>query len=108
MEGGMSRLLHDRYYAYAAEHAWDLATGESVPLAEMTSPLLVSTPLADPLVEVLDHGERVSPVGSWWRRVRERNRLRQPGASQSMRVCVASCRLGSMSTCGCEHCSTKN
>ena len=57
----MSRLLHDRYYAYAAEHAWDLATGESVPLAEMTSPLLVSTPLADPLVEVLDHGREGEP-----------------------------------------------
>ena len=30
MAAGMSRLLHDRYYAYAAEHAWDLATGDSI------------------------------------------------------------------------------
>src|SRR5262245_50437340 len=61
MEEGMSRLLHDRYYAYAAEHAWDLATGESVSLTDMTPPLPTSTALADALVEVLDHGREGEP-----------------------------------------------
>ena len=37
MAEGMTRLLHDRYYAYAAEHAWDLATGESIAIAELAA-----------------------------------------------------------------------
>ena len=51
MAEGMTRLLHDRYYAYAADHAWDLATGESVPIAElaMTSSAADSAPVVEPL-----------------------------------------------------------
>jgi len=61
MEEGMSRLLHDRYYAYAAEHAWDLATGESVPLGDLTTSPLTSATVSAPLVEVLDHGREGEP-----------------------------------------------
>jgi two-component system response regulator AtoC len=61
MTEGMSRLLHDRYYAYAAEHAWDLATGESVLLTELPPPLSIPATVAEPLVEVLDHGREGEP-----------------------------------------------
>ena len=50
----MSRLLHDRYYAYAAEHAWDLATGESVAIDTIAMTSSRASPVVDPLVEVLD------------------------------------------------------
>ena len=56
----MTRLLHDRYYAYAAEHAWDLATGESVPIGELAAASTAS-PVAEPLLEVLDHGRDGEP-----------------------------------------------
>ena len=61
MEEGMSRLLHDRYYAYASEHAWDLATGESVPLTGVAAPASTSATITEPLVEVLDHGREGEP-----------------------------------------------
>jgi DNA-binding NtrC family response regulator len=57
----MSRLLHDRYYAYAPEHAWDLATGDSVRIDE-----IAENPMGEPsapasLIEVLDHGREGEP-----------------------------------------------
>ena len=61
MAEGMSRLLHDRYYAYAADHAWDLATGESVPLADLTTSPASTPTVAASLVEVLDHGREGEP-----------------------------------------------
>jgi hypothetical protein len=63
MAEGMTRFLHDRYYAYAADHAWDLATGESVPIAElaMTSSAAASPPVVEPLIEMLDHGRDGQP-----------------------------------------------
>jgi len=61
MKEGMSRLLHDRYYAYASEQAWDLATGESVPLTDLTAPASTSGTITEPLVEVLDHGREGEP-----------------------------------------------
>ena len=61
MAEGMTRLLHDRYYAYAAEHAWDLATGESVAITELATAPSTVAPVAEPLVEVLDHGRDGEP-----------------------------------------------
>ncbi len=63
MAEGMTRLLHDRYYAYAADHAWDLATGESVPIAEltMTTSTAASAPVVGPLIEMLNHGREGEP-----------------------------------------------
>ena len=58
---GMSRLLHDRYYAYAAEHAWDLATGESVAIDTIAMTSSRTSPVVEPLVEVLDHGRDGEP-----------------------------------------------
>ncbi len=57
----MSRLLHDRYYAYAAEHAWDLATGESVAIDTIAMTSSRPSPVVEPLVEVLDHGRDGEP-----------------------------------------------
>jgi DNA-binding NtrC family response regulator len=63
MAEGMARLLHDRYYAYAAEHAWDLATGESVSIADLSRASAASAPVpvAEPLTELLDHGRDGEP-----------------------------------------------
>jgi DNA-binding NtrC family response regulator len=57
----MSRLLHDRYYAYAAGHAWDLATGESIHITDLASAPSIAAPIAEPLVEVLEHGRDGEP-----------------------------------------------
>jgi DNA-binding NtrC family response regulator len=59
----MGRLLHDRYFAYAADHAWDLATGESVPLVGLDGRCapLPAAPHAEPIVEMLDHGREGEP-----------------------------------------------
>ena len=57
----MIRLLHDRYYAYAAEHAWDLATGESVTIDTIAMAPSVAAPVVEPLAEVLDHGRDGEP-----------------------------------------------
>src|SRR5262245_44195479 len=57
----MTRLLHDRYYAYAPEHAWDLATGESVPIAHTALAQSPLSPVAETLLEVLDHGRDGEP-----------------------------------------------
>jgi DNA-binding NtrC family response regulator len=57
----MSRLLHDRYYVYAAEHAWDLATGESVAIDTIAMTSSRTSPVVEPLVEVLDHGRDGEP-----------------------------------------------
>ena len=61
MGAGMSRLLHDRYYAYAADHAWDLATGESVTIEAIESVPSTSSPVVESLAEVLDHGRDGEP-----------------------------------------------
>jgi DNA-binding NtrC family response regulator len=57
----MTQLLHDRYYVYAAEHAWDLATGDSVPIADARASPPSPTPGPEPLIEVLDHGREGEP-----------------------------------------------
>jgi hypothetical protein len=57
----MTRLFHDRYYAYAAEHAWDLATGESVPIGDLDAVPAALPPLAEHLSEVLEHGRDGEP-----------------------------------------------
>jgi DNA-binding NtrC family response regulator len=57
----MTRLLHDRYYAYADEHAWDLATGERVRIGELTAAPAPASPAAEPLIEVLEHGRDGEP-----------------------------------------------
>jgi DNA-binding NtrC family response regulator/tetratricopeptide (TPR) repeat protein len=57
----MSRLLHDRYYAYAPTHAWDLATGESCRVDEIVADDVAEAPAPAPLVEVLDHGREGEP-----------------------------------------------
>jgi hypothetical protein len=57
----MTRLLHDRYYAYADEHAWDLATGESVRIGELATAAAPASPGVEPLIEVLEHGRDGEP-----------------------------------------------
>jgi len=65
----MTRLLHDRYYAYADAHAWDLATGATVRVDEIPDvrqtdpPTRADTSNAAPsaLVELLDHGREGEP-----------------------------------------------
>src|SRR5262245_41840570 len=61
MAAGMSRLLHDRYYAYASNHAWDLATGESVPIDTIATAPASMAPLLDVFAEALDHGRDGEP-----------------------------------------------
>ncbi len=61
MAVGMTRLLHDRYYAYATAHAWDLATGESVSITDLATPPVTLGSVGEPLIEVLDHGRDGEP-----------------------------------------------
>jgi DNA-binding NtrC family response regulator/tetratricopeptide (TPR) repeat protein len=56
----MSRLLHDRYYAYGPEHAWDLATGDSVRVKDIADDAN-EPPAPATLLEVLDHGRDGEP-----------------------------------------------
>ncbi len=59
----MTPLVRDRYFAYDREHAWDLATGDVVLLADLDSADDRSAPCPPPppLVEVLDHGREGEP-----------------------------------------------
>ncbi|HEY1303689.1 MAG TPA: sigma-54 dependent transcriptional regulator [Vicinamibacterales bacterium] len=71
----MTRLIRDRYYAYATEHAWDLATGETVNVGDLDDDGLPAGALAQAdlsaaglakadlsaLNEVLDHGREGEP-----------------------------------------------
>ena len=57
----MSRLLHDRYYAYGPSHAWDLATGESLRVDEIVADDLAEPPPPASLVEALEHGREGEP-----------------------------------------------
>jgi len=65
MYSGMTRLIRDRYYAYATEHAWDLATGETVNVGDIDDNGLRAGALAQcdlsELNEVLDHGREGEP-----------------------------------------------
>jgi DNA-binding NtrC family response regulator len=56
----MSRLLHDRYWAYASSHAWDLTTGERVRVDAIAADD-AEPPAPASLVEVLDHGREGEP-----------------------------------------------
>jgi len=56
----MSRLLHDRYWAYASSHAWDLTTGERVRVDAIAADD-AEPPAPAWLVEVLDHGREGEP-----------------------------------------------
>jgi len=56
----MSRLLHDRYCAYASSHAWDLTTGESVRVDGIAADD-AEPPAPASLLEVLDHGREGEP-----------------------------------------------
>jgi len=60
MKEGMTRLVHDRYYAITAEHAWDLLTGEQVETADLSAPA-PATAVAEPLAEMLEHGRDGEP-----------------------------------------------
>ncbi|HEY7189895.1 MAG TPA: sigma 54-interacting transcriptional regulator [Vicinamibacterales bacterium] len=64
----MTRLLHDRYYAYADAHAWDLATGVAVRVSGLkdarpddVSGAVLVQPAPPALTEVLDHGREGHP-----------------------------------------------
>ncbi|HKE87322.1 MAG TPA: hypothetical protein VKB50_26370, partial [Vicinamibacterales bacterium] len=63
----MTRLIRDRYYAYANAHAWDLATGETMTLGDLEDAHANGMPAAlteaEPatLKEVLDHGREGEP-----------------------------------------------
>jgi two-component system response regulator AtoC len=61
MAEGMSRLLHDRYYAYATDLAWDLTTGESITTDRMAAIPSGTPPALAALAEVLDHGRDGEP-----------------------------------------------
>jgi two-component system response regulator AtoC len=61
MADGMTRLLHDRYYAYADDHAWDLATGESVHRSRLDPAPSTLKPVSAALVELLEHGRDGEP-----------------------------------------------
>jgi DNA-binding NtrC family response regulator/tetratricopeptide (TPR) repeat protein len=57
----MGRLLRDRFYEYAPDRAWDLATGQAV---DVTAPAADPPPRdakVAPLLEVLDHGREGAP-----------------------------------------------
>jgi DNA-binding NtrC family response regulator/tetratricopeptide (TPR) repeat protein len=56
----MSRLLHDRYYAYGSAHAWDLATGDSVRVDDIVVDQ-AAAPAPAACVEVLEHGREGEP-----------------------------------------------
>jgi DNA-binding NtrC family response regulator len=56
----MSRLLHDRYYAYGSSHAWDLTTGASVRVDAIAADEC-EPPAPASLLEVLDHGREGEP-----------------------------------------------
>ena len=56
----MSRLLHDRYWAYASSHAWDLTTGERVRVDAIAADD-AEPPAPASLLEVLDHGREGEP-----------------------------------------------
>jgi hypothetical protein len=56
----MPRLLHDRYLAHDARHAWDLATGALVPLDPLSPHTAAGPPLPN-LAEALDHGREGTP-----------------------------------------------
>jgi DNA-binding NtrC family response regulator len=56
----MSRLLHDRFYTYGSEHAWDLATGDSVRVADIAVETNEPPPPSS-ILEVLDHGREGEP-----------------------------------------------
>src|SRR5262245_23721440 len=60
------RLLHDRYFAYDEDRCCDLASGETLPLADAQpgdelSPPMTDVPGLAPLMEVLDHGRDGDP-----------------------------------------------
>ena len=57
----MTRLLRDRYFEYAPDQAWDLATGERVGIAGLTDDPPSREPPFAPLIEVLDHGREGAP-----------------------------------------------
>ena len=61
LSSGMSRLLHDRYYAYGPSHAWDLATGDSLRVDEIVADDPVEPPAPPSLVEALEHGREGEP-----------------------------------------------
>ncbi len=56
MTGGMSRLLCDRYLQFDDGRAWDLATGQAVPLEAVTAATGRDAPAIAAFSEVLDHG----------------------------------------------------
>ena len=57
----MARLLQDRYFEYAPDRTWDLATGEDVDTMQVTSERGPGHPSLAPLREVLDHGREGVP-----------------------------------------------
>src|SRR5688572_22159380 len=61
MPCGMARLLRDRYYEYAPDQAWDLATGECVAIDALSDEAPLREPSFAPLVEVLAHGREGIP-----------------------------------------------
>ena len=61
MPCGMARLLRDRYYEYAPDQAWDLATGERVAIDALSDEAPLREPSFAPLVEVLAHGREGIP-----------------------------------------------
>src|SRR5688500_6929636 len=57
----MGRLLRDRYYEYAPDQAWELATGQAVDVTALPAEPPSREPPVAPLVEVLDHGREGAP-----------------------------------------------
>jgi DNA-binding NtrC family response regulator/tetratricopeptide (TPR) repeat protein len=57
----MARLLRDRYYEYAPDQAWDLATGDDVRLSQLQDQWPARDVSLAPLAEVLEHGRDGAP-----------------------------------------------
>jgi len=57
----VARLLHDRYYEYAPDRAWDLLTGKIVPLPANAAEVDHDRPSLSALIELLDHGQDGAP-----------------------------------------------
>jgi DNA-binding NtrC family response regulator/tetratricopeptide (TPR) repeat protein len=57
----MPRLIGDRFVTVDAHHAWELATGRHVRLADAREDQEVHEPPLEALVEALEHGQEGSP-----------------------------------------------
>ena len=72
MAEGMTRLLHDRYYAYAADLAWVNSQCTMQPIATFQQPLLLKGKVEStiPTLFILASGWNDSPFPKFFERAR--------------------------------------